>query len=120
MHVTFVVLAILLAVAFLMAALPKLLKQRQMVDSAEHLGFSVKTYQLIGLLELAAVVGLVVGAFVWAPLGVAAAVGLVALLVGAVVSHKRAGDNLAKVAVYPMLLAVLSVVTVVLGIATLA
>ena len=120
MHVTFVVLAILLAVVFLLAGLPKLLKQQKMVDSAEHLGYSVKTFQLIGLLELAAVVGLVVGVFVWAPLAIAAAVGLAALLVGAVLAHKRAGDNLAKVAVFPMWLTVLSVVTVVLGIATLA
>ena len=44
-------------------------------------GYSVRSYRLIGLLELAAAVGLVVG-FWCTPLGVAAATGLVLLLTG--------------------------------------
>ena len=51
----------------------------------------------------------------WAPLGIAAAAGLVLLLIGAVVVHVRAKDPVA--AMVPVLvLAVLSVVTLVLRI----
>lgn len=60
---------------------------------ADHLGFSVGNYRAIGALELAGVVGLAVG-LAWAPIGVAAAVGLIAMMVGAVVCHLRAGDRL--------------------------
>ncbi len=58
---------------------------------AEHLGYSTGAFRVVGLLELAGAVGLVVG-LAWTPLTLAAAVGLVALLVGAVVSHARVGD----------------------------
>lgn len=64
---------------------------------ADHLGFSVGSYRAIGALELAGVVGLAAG-FAWAPIGIAAAIGLVAMMVGAVVCHLRAGDRLVDAA----------------------
>lgn len=59
---------------------------------AEHLGFSVQAYRLIGSLELAGVAGLVAGLAVPA-LAVAAAVGLLLMMLGAVITHLRAGDR---------------------------
>ena len=49
-------------------------------------------YQLIGLAELAAASGIVIG-LRWHPLGIAAAAGMVLLLLGAVLSHRRAADT---------------------------
>jgi hypothetical protein len=63
---------------------------------ASHLGFSVASYRVIGALELLGVAGLLVG-LAWAPLGVAAATGLMAMMVGAVVCHLRAGDHARQV-----------------------
>lgn len=69
-----------------LAALP------DMRSRADHLGFSVAGFRAIGALEVAGAVGVVTG-LSWAPLGIAAAAGLVAMMVGAVVSHVRAGDR---------------------------
>jgi hypothetical protein len=64
---------------------------------AEHVGFSVAGYRRIGLLEILAVVGLVVGAFV-PVIGALAAGGLLMLLGGALVTHLRNGDGLREIA----------------------
>ena len=64
---------------------------------AEHVGFSVAAYRRIGLLEVLAVVGLLVGAFV-PVIGALAAAGLLMLLGGALVAHLRNGDGLREIA----------------------
>jgi hypothetical protein len=53
---------------------------------------------VIGLLELAGVVGAIVGLWWWPPLGIAAAIGLALLSVGAIVSHVRAADKVTDTA----------------------
>lgn len=93
MTIAAVVLSLWLAAVFGLVGVLKIVRSTSMVANAEHLGYSVAAYQRIGALEVAAAAGLLVGLF-WAPLGVAAAVGLVALLVGAVWSLRRAGDGL--------------------------
>jgi DoxX-like family len=87
-----IVFSVLLGLAFLGAGLTKITKQPMMVESATHLGFSVTQYQLIGVLEVLAAGGLLLGLWV-APLGIAAAVGLVLLMAGAVFFHLRTGDG---------------------------
>jgi uncharacterized membrane protein len=66
---------------------------------------------LVGLAEVAAAVGLVIGLF-WRPLGVAAAVGLVVLFIGAIGFHAKAGDysdpKLRTQAMVPIVLALVS------------
>ena len=64
---------------------------------AEHVGFSVAAYRRIGSLEVLAVLGLLVGAFV-PVIGALAAAGLLMLLGGAVVAHLRNGDGLREIA----------------------
>jgi phosphotransferase system glucose/maltose/N-acetylglucosamine-specific IIC component len=64
---------------------------------AEHVGFSVSAYRRIGLLEVLAVVGLLVGAFV-PVIGALAGAGLLMLLGGALVTHLRNGDGLRETA----------------------
>ncbi|HVX45479.1 MAG TPA: DoxX family protein [Mycobacteriales bacterium] len=89
---TFTILPIVLAVLFIAVGSLKVGKQQRMRASARHLGYSVGEFQAIGGAEIAGGAGLLAGHF-WSPIGIAAAVGLVALLVGAVLSIRRAGDG---------------------------
>ncbi|MBE1575188.1 DoxX family protein [Amycolatopsis roodepoortensis] len=97
MAVSHVVLSVLLAAIFAVLGVAKILRQPALVSRTERIGFSVRAIQGIGALELAGAAGLVAGLF-WRPLGIAAAAGLVALLIGAAVSHVRAGDGIKDVA----------------------
>ena len=73
---------------------------------AAHVGYSVSAYRGIGLLEVLAVLGLLLGAFV-PVIGALAAAGLLMLLGGALLVHLRHGDGVREIA--PVL--VLGVVT---------
>jgi uncharacterized membrane protein YphA (DoxX/SURF4 family) len=63
-----------------------------MRKSAAHFGIPWPRYQLIGVTELAATAGILIGLW-WHPLGLAAAAGMALLLIGAVITHRRAGDS---------------------------
>ncbi|BBY15882.1 DoxX family protein [Mycolicibacterium litorale] len=56
-----------------------------------HLRISVGLTRFIGWCQWASVVGLIGGLF-WRPLAIAAAVGLLLLLIGAVIAHHRVND----------------------------
>lgn len=95
MGVATIILGAILALAFLAAGGAKLAGAQQMVDTLEgHLNLSSGMRMAIGALEVAAaiaiVLALVTSSFVG--LGVAAAVGLVLLMIGAVIFHLRVGD----------------------------
>lgn len=81
------------AAIFAVVGLLKVLRIRWAVGNAEHLGFSPGAFAGIGALELAGAAGLLVGLHWWRPIGIAAAAGLVALMVGAVWALRRAGDR---------------------------
>jgi hypothetical protein len=91
------ILAGLLVAAFAVLGSAKLVAVPAMRARAEHVGYSVSAYRRIGLLEVLAVAGLLVGAFVPA-IGALAAVGLLALLAGAFVVHLRNHDGVREVA----------------------
>ena len=97
------VLAIALAVVFGVAGIAKIGGAPVMRKAAEHLGFEVGHYRVIGALELAGAAGLLVGLVV-PPVGVAAAIGLGLLLIGAGAAHIVHRDAPARVAV-PLVLA---------------
>lgn len=79
--------------AFAVLGLAKLLAISSMRARAAHVGFSVTAYRAIGVLELVGASGLALSGP--APrIATAAAVGLGALMVGAVTAHVRAGDGL--------------------------
>jgi hypothetical protein len=88
----FVALSLLLAAACAVPALGKLTAQPKMLASASHFGIPWPSYRLIGVAELAAVAGVLTGLY-WLPMGIAAASGMVVLLVGALTVHRRAGDG---------------------------
>jgi hypothetical protein len=89
-----VVVTALLAALFGFAGLIKVVGLRQSLAIRDHLGVKPVQWRMIGLLELAGVVGVLVG-LAWAPIGVAAAVGLALLVLGAIVFHVRASDSVA-------------------------
>ena len=82
-----VVLAALLVLQALLLGGAKVLQLAPMRERAEHVGFTAADYQRIGLLELLAAGGVLVG------LAVLAGCGLLLLLGGALVAHVRAGDR---------------------------
>jgi hypothetical protein len=55
------------------------------------MGLSTGLIRFIGLSEVSAGVGLILG-LIWRPLGIGAAVGFAALLIGAIGFHAKAGD----------------------------
>jgi DoxX-like family len=86
-----VVLSGLLAFVFGAGAAGKLTKMRSEVDKASKLKIPWPRYRLIAVPEAAAAGGLLAGLGI-APLGVAAAAGLVALMAGALAFRIRVHD----------------------------
>jgi hypothetical protein len=83
--------ATVLAAGFGLLGARKAAGAEAMQQRASHVGFSGGAYRAIGGLELAGAAGLLVG-LAQPPLGMAAAAGLLTLMVGAVVVHRRNGD----------------------------
>ena len=104
----FVTVSLLLATACLVPAAAKLLSHPKMRHAAAHFGIPWPRYQLIGAAELAAACGIIIGLW-WHPLGLAAAAGMALLLLGAVITHRRAADSGKEMA--PALLALAITIT---------
>jgi hypothetical protein len=83
--------AVVLALTFLPLGVAKIAAVPVMRRAAAHLGMSPGLYRVVGTLEAAGVVGLLVGLAAPA-LGTVAAVGLALLMTGAAVVHLRHGD----------------------------
>jgi len=106
MRIATYVLTAILAAGFVALAVPKLTGQPAMRDRLTHLGVSIPMIRILGLLELAAVAGFLIG-LVWWPLAVAAAAGVVIQMIGAIALHLRAKDP-AQVASAPAFFAFLA------------
>ncbi len=92
MYITAAILSVLLALVTLAAGAPKaLLKGDVSAGLQSHMGLSAGLVRFIGLAEVAAAAGLIVGLF-WQPLGIAAAIGFTITMAGAVGFHAKAGD----------------------------
>ena len=87
-----VVVTVLLAALFAFAGSIKVAGVRQSLAIRDHLGVDPLQWRLIGSLELVGVAGVLAG-LRWAPIGVAAAIGLALLVLGAIVFHVRASDS---------------------------
>jgi uncharacterized membrane protein YphA (DoxX/SURF4 family) len=97
-----VVVTVLLAVLFLATAAGKLVGHPASLAARDHLEIPAVRWKQIGILEVAGAAGVLLG-LALRPLGVAAASGLVLLSIGAIVTHRRAGDK--AVAAPPALMA---------------
>lgn len=89
--------AALVAAGFALTGIAKLIKAPAMVVRAEHAGFSVRAYQLIGAAEVAGALGVLAG-LRFPVFGYAAGACLFLLMAGAVLTHIRLGDKLAELA----------------------
>jgi len=92
MFVATMVLSGLLAFVFSAGAVGKLTRMKSQVDNATKLKITWSRYRLIAAPEAAAAIGLLTGLAVW-PLGVAAGIGLVALMGGALAFRIRIRDT---------------------------
>lgn len=88
-------LTVVLTALFAVLGAMKLAATKQMRDRAAHVGMPVVTYRAIGAFEVAGAAGLVIGT-VWWPAGLAAGIGLVLLMVGAIATHVRVRDRIAE------------------------
>lgn len=107
------ILSVLLALVALFAGLPKVTMTGNLPAQLQsHMHLSAGLVRFIGLAEVAAAVGLVAGVL-WRPIGIAAAVGFTALLIGAVGFHFKSGDYANPAtranALAPIILAALSI-----------
>jgi DoxX-like family len=92
-----VIVTLLLAALFTFSASIKLLGVSQSLAIRDHLGVKPLQWRLIGALELAGVAGVLVG-LAWPPIGIAAAIGLALLSIGALAFHIRASDRVIDMA----------------------
>jgi DoxX-like family len=92
MHIAAVVLSVLLAVELAFTGIIKILGTGTARANAAHLGISLRLSRLIGIAELAAVVGLLAGIAV-KPLAIVTAAAVVLLMGGALGYHLKAGDR---------------------------
>jgi uncharacterized membrane protein YphA (DoxX/SURF4 family) len=89
----FPAISLLLVAACLVPAAGKLAGHPRMRRSASHFGIAWRHYRLIGVAELAAAAGVLIGLF-WRPVGLLAGAGMAVLLLGALVTHRRAHDSI--------------------------
>ncbi len=92
MFVATVIVSLFLAVALSISASGKLTRMAQVVENMAKAGVGPERFPPLAALEIAAAVGLVVGLW-WAPLGIAAAIGVILYFIGAVAAHLRQGDR---------------------------
>ncbi|GGU43695.1 DoxX family protein [Lentzea flava] len=111
------VLAVLLAVLFVLLGVSKLLALPRMRELASHAGFSVAAYRGIGALEVAGAAGLLIGLTV-PLLGAAAGAGLLLLLAGAVITHVRNRDGIRELAPAVVCAALVAAYLAVLGVSS--
>lgn len=107
-----IAVSILLALAFLGAGAAKLVGVEQSDQMRDHLGIGVVQWRVIGVLEVAGAVGVLLGLAVSA-LGAAAAAGLLLTSLGGAATHLRAGDP-PKAAMPVVVLGLLSAATLLL------
>jgi uncharacterized membrane protein YphA (DoxX/SURF4 family) len=110
-----VIVSAQVALAAIGSGFGKLSKQPKLVENLTGLGVPLAWLPRLAAAEIAGGIGVLVGLKV-APLGIAAAIGLVAYFVGAVITHLRAKDkNFAP----PAALALLAAAALVLRIVTM-
>ncbi len=85
------ILSIAVGVLFVMTGGVKVVGLKQSLEIRDHFAMSPGLWRVVGTLETAGGVGVVLG-LAWTPIGVAALIGLVLLLLGAIASRIRVKD----------------------------
>lgn len=97
MHIAVLILTSVLAVIFAVSGMAKILNAGFAQANAAHLGITTALSRAVGLLEVVAVCGLIIGISV-RPASILTAAGIVALMIGAIGYHLRAKDSPSKLA----------------------
>jgi len=116
MFVATAIVSVLLAALLALAAIRKLTHQERIVQSYLRVGVPEDKLNYLAIILLTGAAGLILG-LLWAPIGVAAAIGVICYFIGAVAFHIRAND--AKNLPTPVALAVIAAVALALRFATL-
>jgi len=115
MFIATAIVSILLAAILTWTAVRKLSHREEVVRSYLRAGVPEERLNHLALILLMGAAGLVAG-LAWAPLGIAAAAGVICYFIGAIASHLRVGDT--RNTPTPLVLELLAVVALVLRIAT--
>jgi hypothetical protein len=91
MFIAYIVVAVLLAAVASLSGRAKLTKDERVVKSITGVGVPLNRFPLLAAAEFAGAVGLLVGIAI-APIGIAAAIGLILYFLGAVLAHLRVRD----------------------------
>ena len=91
MFIAYTVIAVLLTLLLVPSAYAKLTKNKRIVDGLTGIGVPLGIFPFLASCEIAGAAGLLVGLW-YAPLGIAAAIGLVLYFLGAVGTHLRKQD----------------------------
>lgn len=92
MFIAYIIIAVLLALLLVFSAVGKLRQDpRQVQTLRDVVGVQMRWLPWLAACEIAGAVGLLIG-IAWWPLGIAAAVGIVAYFLGAIVAHIQAKD----------------------------
>lgn len=110
------VVSVLLAALLAFSAIRKLSHQEQVVQSYARVGVPERRLNSLAVILLAGAVGLIAG-LAWAPIGVAAAIGVVCYFAIAIVFHIRASD--VRRLPTPLMYAVMAMLALILRILTL-
>ena len=116
MFVATVIVSVLLASLLAYAAIRKLSHQERIVQSYTRVGVPEDKLDYLAVILLTGAAGVILGLF-WAPIGVAAAIGVVCYFLAAVVAHVRADDS--KNLPTPLLIEGIAAAALVLRLSTL-
>jgi uncharacterized membrane protein YphA (DoxX/SURF4 family) len=106
------ILSIVLAVFYLVAGSPKVMKSKSSLETRDKLHVDSTLWSIIGVLEGVAAIALIIGIWI-PPLGIAAATGLTLLMIGALITHLRANDTKGALAVIPFIILTAATVTLI-------
>jgi putative oxidoreductase len=91
-------LQFLLALVFVGSGVTKLTSNAKMIEEFQRWGYSKSFMYFVGACEVTGAIGLLVGYFFLPSLRLFPALGLFLLMIGAVFTHIKAGDDLQKAA----------------------
>src|SRR3954467_8834558 len=92
MHIAFIIMSVLLALEMAVTGAPKVIQLSVVRVSAEHLGISVALDRMIGVAQMAAAVGLLLGIALPA-LSIVTGAAVCFLMCGAIGYHVKAEDK---------------------------
>jgi hypothetical protein len=113
--IAYAIIGVILAAVLVVSARAKLIKEERVTTGMTGIGVPLGWFPFLAACEIAGALGLLIGLW-YAPLGIAAAAGLVLYFIGAVITHLRARDfkgapTPAVVLISPIVLLILRIVT---------